>query len=110
MRIPKCMAVFGTICLLASLALRLHSESKSYDLSENQKLRLQVKQKDAQLAQMQLSIAQSGFQKTIDDFNAEVKAIEKENSWPETLQVNPQNLTFSEPPAPPKEKPEQKKP
>jgi uncharacterized protein YlxW (UPF0749 family) len=107
------MGVFGVLT-----TTHARPEGKKYDLSENQKLRLQVKQKDAQLAQIQLQIAQSAFQKTIDDFNSEAKAIEKENSWPETLQISPQTLEFHEslaapkpleapdaPAAPPPEKP-----
>lgn len=72
--------------------------NKPYEMSEIQKLRLQVKQKDAQLAQQASAIAQNNFQRTINDFNAEVRAIEKENNWPETLQLNPDTLEFKEPP------------
>jgi hypothetical protein len=73
-----------------------------YELSEVQKQRLQLKQKDAQIAQLQLSIANSTFQQSIAAFNAEVKSIEEENKWPDTLQIDPNTMTFKEPPAPPK--------
>jgi uncharacterized protein YlxW (UPF0749 family) len=112
--LKECLAVnsFSLLLLMAAIVFGLFAtksahtqQQKSYELTEVQKLRLQVRQKDAQLAQIQVSIAQSAFQKTIDDFNAETKAIEKENSWPETLQLNPQTLQFTEPPPPPKPAP-----
>lgn len=106
MNILKWASLLILTFMVAGLAIA-HPDDKKYELSEVQKLRLQVKQKDAQLAQIQLSIAQGNFEKTIDDFNAEVKSIEKENSWPETLQINAQTLDFTAPPAtaPPPEKP-----
>lgn len=73
-----------------------------YELSEVQRYRLQLKQKDAQIAQMNVSIANSNFQQSIAAFNAEVKSIEQENKWPDTLQIDPNTMTFKEPPPPPK--------
>jgi hypothetical protein len=96
------IAVYIAASLALAIASGIYAQSKKgYELSENQKLRLQLKQKDAQIAQIQLSIAQDRFQQSIAQFNAESKAIEKENSWPETLVIDPNTLEFRDPPAPP---------
>lgn len=89
--------------MILGTVMNMHSASeKKYELSELQHLRLEVKQKDAQIAQQNYAIAQSQFQKSIADFNAEAKKIEQENGWPETLKINIDNLTFTEmPPVPP---------
>src|ERR1700720_34429 len=80
------MAIVG-ICIAARA-----DEKKGYDITETQKLRLEVKQKDAQIAQMQMQAANNAFQKSIADFNAESKAIQKENGWPDTVHLDDRML------------------
>ena len=84
---------------LASAGLRALPAANKYELSEIQKLRLEVKQKDAQLAQQTLTMAQQTFNQRIADFNAEAQKVEQENGWPSTLKIDPNTLTFSDPPA-----------
>ena len=60
-----------------------------FTLTENQTLRLKVQQ-------LQFSAASDRYQQAIASFNSEVKSIEKENGWPETLQFHPDSLTFNE--------------
>lgn len=80
-----------------------------YELSENQRLRLELQQSKFQ-------IAQEHYQQAANAFNAEVRAVEKENSWPDDLQFDPNALTFRElpkppaPPEPPAKAPETNKP
>lgn len=77
---------------------------KSYSPTEVQTLRLQVRQKDAQLAQRDLQFAQQRFQQSIQDLNAEADKIKTENKWPAGLSFSPDTLTFSEPPKPAEKK------
>jgi hypothetical protein len=80
--------------------------AKQYEPTEPQKARLLLRKKDAESAQQQLAFAQARMNERVAEFNDEVKAVEKENSWPETLAVDFATLAFSEPPAP---KPAEKK-
>jgi hypothetical protein len=73
-------------------------QDKAYEPSEIQKLRIQVKFKDAQIAQQQLSVAQQQFNAAVSAFNAQVEATKKENSWPDTVQIDPNTLEFKETP------------
>ena len=63
---------------------------KDYTLTETQTLRLKVKQ-------LEYSSAFEHYQQAVNAFNAEVKAVEKEHDWPETVQFDPNTLTFREP-------------
>lgn len=77
---------------------------------DNQKLRLQLAQKDAQLAQKDADIANANLQRAIEAFNTEMAAIEHENNWPENLQiVNGKTMEFKAPPEKKEEKKEEKK-
>lgn len=86
------------LCIAITLAgiftMARADEKKSYELTEDQKLRLQGQQSA-------FASAQDRYQQAVRAFNAEIKAIEKENGFPETLVFNPTTLTFSDPPAPP---------
>jgi hypothetical protein len=77
-------------------------EKKTYDLTETQTLRLKVKQ-------LEYVSAFEHYQQAVGAFNAEVKAVEKEHDWPETVQFDPNTLTFHEPP-PVRDEPAQGKP
>lgn len=67
-------------------------EKKSYELTETQTLRLKVKQ-------LEYASAFEHYQQAVNAFNTEVKAVEKEHDWPETVQFDPNTLTFKEPPS-----------
>lgn len=79
-------------------------EKKSYELTETQTLRLKVKQ-------LEYASAFEHYQQAVNAFNVEVKAVEKEHDWPETVQFDPSTLTFKEPPpSPPAKTPEKPQP
>jgi hypothetical protein len=67
---------------------------KAYEPTENQRLRLE-------LQQARFTLALEHFRQAEAAFNGEVKAIEKENGWPEDLQFDPNTLAFKEFPRPP---------
>lgn len=57
--------------------------------TEVELLRIQVKQRDAELAQVTLAQAESNFQKALADFNAEVDATKKaHHDWPADVQLD----------------------
>jgi hypothetical protein len=91
------LAIIGVTLLLADT-------SPKYVPTEVQSLRLQNKQKDAQLAQMRLQQAGAQFQQALADLTAESVKVKTENHWPDAVQFNPDTLAFSEPPAPPAKK------
>jgi hypothetical protein len=74
--------------------------------NEVQLLRLQVKQKDAQLAQANLQAAQAKFQQALQDLSNEAERVKQDQKWPSTVVFDPNTLTFSEP----EKKPEAKEP
>jgi hypothetical protein len=99
-----------SVALGAVAAIGYSQDKKSYELTENQRLRLEVQQS-------RFALAQEHFQQAVASFNGEVKAVEKENGWPEdSVQFDPNTLSFhevSKPPATPAkehEKPATKNP
>ena len=96
-RVPWILFVSATL-----LAVVVSCTKKpTWTPSEVQMLRLQVKQKDAQLAQQQMLIAQQAFQKAMADLQSEADKVEDENGWPRTSVFDPATLTFKPPvPAP----------
>lgn len=103
-RVLLVLLVMGTVSIVA---LAQTPEKQSYDLSEVQKLRLELKQKEAQMAQQTVSFsqaqsqqAQAQFEQAVAEMNKEIKSIEKENSWPDNLVVD-KNFQFKDPPAKP---------
>jgi hypothetical protein len=104
--------IFVLVFLLATeatMAVRysreMHRGAQSppakYTPSEIQTLRLQVKQKDAMIAQRDYVAAQQRFQGAVNELNAEADRVKTENGWPRTLLFNSDSLLFSEPPPPP---------
>lgn len=84
------------VILIGIVRLRIYAqEKKSYELTETQTLRLKVKQ-------LEYASAFEHYQQAVGAFNAEVKAVEKEHDWPETVQFDPNTLTFREPAPSPK--------
>ena len=72
-----------------------------YEPSEVQALRLQVKQRDAQIAQIAFQQAQVQFQQALAELNREADRIKTENKWPKDLVFKPETLKFEAPPSPP---------
>lgn len=71
-----------------------------YIPSELQLLRLQVKQRDALLAQQEVTRAQAQFQAIMGALNAEADKVKTENGWPKALYFHPGPITFDETPEP----------
>lgn len=98
----RLIIVLGTAIVLAlGLAALvvfadLPPQSGKYVPSELQLLKLQVKQRDAQLSQQALRAAQQSFQAAVNDLMAEAERVRVENKWPSTVQLNPDSLTFED--------------
>lgn len=86
-------------------------DTKEYKPTEVQLLRLQVKQKDAQMAQVKFQLAQQAFQASVNDLQAEANKVKEQNSWEASVTFNADTLVFAEAPKPPApaKKPEGKK-
>jgi Tfp pilus assembly protein PilF len=87
------MLVMFVIVLTAVAA----DEKPKYQLSEVQTLKLQVKQKDAQLAQRDLSQAQQNFTKALQALSDEANQVKVENKWDVGVVFNPDTLSFADP-------------
>lgn len=68
-----------------------------YQPTEIQLLKLQVKQKDARLAQVQAAQAQAQFQAAMADLMKEAESIKVENKWPAEVIFNADNVSYQEP-------------
>lgn len=120
-RLRKVIVVIGLFALtgiaMMAQAPPAAAPPSKYEPTEVQRLKLQVAQKDAQLAQVQLQRAQQAFQAALAELDAEAGRVKVANGWPSTVQFSPDTLTFVEAPkpsvapAPPvPTAPEQKKP
>lgn len=67
-----------------------------YQPTEVQSLRLQVAQKNAQLAQAALQQAQRNFQDAFAALNAEAEKVKAEEHWDAKVTFDPDKLTFAE--------------
>jgi hypothetical protein len=99
----KLLSVLIVMAFLSGFIVGYAEDAKpKYAPSEVQALRLQVRQKDAQLAQRELQMTctepQQKFQKAISDLNAEAEKVKKDNGWPKEATFNPDTLAFTEPP------------
>jgi hypothetical protein len=100
--VKNLVSVIGIVVSVAVLAAAHPAQQKpappappvNYTISEVESLKLQVAQKDVQLAQMNFIGASNAFRATED-------AIRKAHGWPDTVTLNPQTLRFQGPPAPP---------
>ena len=111
--------VFMVGCLVGQV---LGQDKPKFQPTEVQSLRLQVKQKDAQLAQRDLSDAcgggpgaplgrlQQAFQQAFTNLTGEAEKIKQENKWPTSTQFDPNTLQFAEPPKPAPPPKDDKKP
>ncbi|SRR6266436_3718222 len=90
----KLRYVVVALCISAAL---YGDDVKTYKPTELQSLRLQVRQKDAQLAQAALQAAQQQFQAALQNLTAEGEKVKVENKWPSDTQFSPNDLSFSAP-------------
>lgn len=82
-----------------------------YQPTEVQSLRLQVAQKNAQLAQAALQSAQRAFADAFSALQQEAAKVKAEQKWDDAkVTFNPDTLTFVDAPTPAAPKPEVKKP
>jgi len=72
-----------------------------YTPTEVQSLRLQLAQVKAKDALAAYQVAQQNYQQALAALSAEGERTKKENGWPSTLQLNYNDLTFTEPPPTP---------
>lgn len=95
----KVIFALGAIgLLLAGLAIRAQlSKPKIYQPSETQALRLQLKQKDAIIAQKDMQVVQQRFQDALNALNAEAEKVKLENKWTPDVRFSPDTLTFDMP-------------
>jgi hypothetical protein len=85
---------------LLAASVIVAADAPKYTPTEVQSLRLQVKQRDAQLAQQAVLNAQEKFQAILAALNAEGEKVRLENKWPDTVKFSPDRLDFTEAPAP----------
>jgi hypothetical protein len=110
-------AVYASIGLLIGLAISaasIHSQEKpkdppKFEATEVQHLKLEVKQRDALLAQRDLTMAQRVYNESVAALGAECESVRKENNWPQGVSCDLQTLNFAAPKAEEK-KPEEKPP
>lgn len=76
------------------------AEAPKYDPTEVEQLRLEVAQRDAQLAQTRAQMAcrdlpqQGQFQQALAALNAEATKVREAHKWPDSVQFNPDSLKF----------------
>jgi uncharacterized protein HemX len=85
------LAILGIFGVIAA-----QQTGKTYTPNEVQMLRLQLKQKEALLAQRDLQEANRRFQTAVGDLQAEAEKIKTDQKWPKTVVFNPDTLTFTE--------------
>jgi hypothetical protein len=68
--------------------------------SESETLKLQVKQKDAQIKRQALNQANAEFQAAYAALMDEANAVKKDHKWPVETLFDPDKLQFSAPPKP----------
>jgi uncharacterized protein YggE len=64
-------------------------------------LRLQVKQRDALLAQHAMQQAQDAYVSAMADLNKAADEVKRAKGWPGDVRFDPGTLSFMEPPTPP---------
>lgn len=72
---------------------------EKYLPTEVQKLRLQVKHKDAEIAQFGVQVAQQRYQAFLNALQEEGERIKTENHWNLDVQFDANAMTFRDPPA-----------
>ena len=92
------LSIVTILIYIVAIAAQQKESNKVYTPTEVQSLRLQVKLKDAQMAQQALQIAQQNAQKALIEYQAEAEKVKNDNGWPKDVRFDPNNMTFSEPP------------
>lgn len=72
----------------------IRSEDSKYQPSEIQSLRLQVRHKDAIIAQKSLEQAQQNFSWAVKLLNEEGEKVRADNKWPEEVKFDADKLEF----------------
>jgi len=98
------MKIALSLTLLLSATLLAQTPPVKYEPTEVEMLRLQVAQKDAQIAQIQLQQAQQMFQQALGRLHLEADKIKAEHKWPAEVQFKMDTLTFAAPPKAPEKK------
>ena len=80
---------------------------KKYETSEIEHLKLQVKQKDAQIAQIYYMQSQQKYNDAVQELYKECTSIRDQHNWPATVTCKPEDLTFFDTP---KEEPKKTEP
>jgi hypothetical protein len=68
--------------------------------TETQRLRLTVWNRETQLAYRDLADANRQVREKVTGYQAFAEQIKKENHWPDSVTFNPQDMTFTDKPAP----------
>ena len=63
--------------------------------TEVQSLRLQVRQRDAVIAKVQLDAAQQKFQAALKDLSDEAERVKSENKWDKTVAFDVNSMSFT---------------
>lgn len=84
--------------LITSEILGAQATAPKYTPTEVQSLRLQVKQRDAQIAQRDMVAAQEKFQNFLAVLQSEGDKVRLENKWPDTVKFDLNTLGFTETP------------
>lgn len=94
MKFVKFAAWLGIIFLcVAVVRLFPRDAAGKYTPTELQQAKLEAKQARAQLAQQRYADAAAVFTAAVAEFNAEVEAVKKENSWPDTVGLDENALS-----------------
>lgn len=100
--IKSALFILGVLLVAVSSLFATTEAEQKYEPTEVQTLRLQVKQKDAiiaqsqiAMAQTQLNAAQAHFQEVLASLNAEADKVKADNKWDKDKVVfDPQALVF----------------
>jgi hypothetical protein len=98
-KIEKFILFVVVLAAIWAFSLVARAANDALQPTELQTLKLQLKQRDAQVAQKDVYIAQQNFQRAVDALRFEAEQVKIDNKWPQSVQFDPDTLKF----APPKE-------
>lgn len=90
--------------ILAVIVLSSIGFAKEFKPSEVQRLRLELLQKDASIAQLHVSYAQQKLNEALQLIYKECVKVRQENNWPEDVGCDVNSLDFKQPEKPKEEK------
>ena len=109
----KLLNVTAGLAFLVAIAVLARPQDlpkpPSYTPSETQKLKLELKHKDAEIANILLRDAQARYQTAIAALQNEGTVVIKENKWPDDLLFDAESLTFTTKPPAAKQAPKPEK-